>query len=500
MFGVTAVSTLVHEGITIIRRQAPQISRVAYKLCGLLPADTLGLFNGNVDTLACALLERMYYCKVEGQFVSPPPVQRETVRERLSEIGLEVVRKVGVFAPVEVDEFVDMYKGSKRRTYEMAAESLLERPVDVHDARAKAFVKREKCNTLKAPRVIQPRDPRYGVALGRYIKPVEKPIYAAIARLIDGDQVVSKGLNLDGVGELIDTKWRKFQDPVAVGLDATKFDMHCSAEILEWEHSVYNGIFRSRELAKLLSWQLNNRGVGFAPDGKVKYAVRGRRFSGDMNTSLGNCLIMCCLVIQYCRNQGIAFDLINNGDDCVVFMERASLDIFNSSLEQWFLEFGYRIVCEEPVYVLEHIEFCQMHPVRVDDHYRMVRNPRVAIEKDGFCVTTLQHGYQFSDWAAGVAAGGSVGCAGIPIMQSFYQYLGQHGSQVVDHLKEDTGMSRLQRGMTGGSCTVSEETRYSYFQAFGTTPDAQEEIEEWFTTTSWNSELVEDRYPGYLCL
>jgi len=497
--GVSAVSRLSHQGMTITRRPASLTPRVAYKLCGLLPSDTLGLFNGNVDTLACALLERMYYCKVEGQFVAPPPVQRQVVRDRLNGLRQEIIRKVGIFAPVEVDEFVNMYKGPKRRTYEMAAESILLKPVDVHDAKAKAFVKREKCNVTKAPRVIQPRDPRYGVALGRYIKPVEKVIYRAIASLIDGDMVVSKGLNLDGVGKLVESKWNKFRNPVAVGLDATKFDMHCSAEILEWEHSVYNGIFNSRELRKLLSWQINNRGVGYAPDGKVKYSVRGRRFSGDMNTSLGNCLIMCCVVIQYCRSLGIKYDLINNGDDCVVFMEQESLNAFSLHLEQHFIELGYRIVCEEPVYVLEHIEFCQMHPVKVNGSYRMVRNPKVAIEKDGFCVTTLQHQHKFGEWAAGVANGGKVGCAGVPVMQSFYHFLG--GSyESKTHLKEDSGMSRLQRGMDGSNTVVIEETRYSYYLAFGTMPDAQVELEDWFTTNTWNDEVIRDRYPGYLQL
>lgn len=497
MDSVSVVSNLTHGDMTITRRQAPQKPRVAYKMCGVLPTDTLGLFSGNVDTLACALLERVYYCKVGAGYESPPPVSFDHVREHLSGLALEIVRNVGAFAPVDLDTFVSMYKGPKQRTYALAVESLLVKSVDVRDAKAKAFVKREKCNVNKAPRVIQPRDPRYGASLGCYIKPVEKVIYNAMARLVDGDRIVSKGLNLDGVGQLIAGKWNKFRDPVAVGLDATKFDMHCSQAILKWEHSVYNAIFNDPHLAKLLSWQLVNRGVGFAPDGKVKYQVDGRRLSGDMNTSLGNCLIMCCIVIQYCRSKQIKYDLVNNGDDCVVFMDRKDLSAFQSTLVEWFYSFGFRIVCEEPVYVLEHIEFCQMHPVIIDDEYRMVRNPRVAIEKDSFCVTTLQHGREFGNWAAGVAAGGKVGCAQVPVMQAFYGFLG--GNYKTDRvLFEDSGMARLQRGMTITSTEVSEETRYSFFLAFGITPDAQVELEEWFTTTPWSREVLKDRYLGYL--
>lgn len=468
-------------------------------MCGLLPSEKLGLFEGNVDTLACALLERVYYCKVGEGYLEPPPVDGVMVRSRLSTIRNELLHSMGSFAPVTLDEFVEMYKGPRRQAYAKAVASLIDRPVERKDAKAKAFVKREKCNVTKAPRVIQPRDPRYGASLGRYIKPFEKYLYKHMSKLIDGEQIVAKGLNLDGVGRLIESKWSKFKRPCALGLDATKFDMHCSKQILEWEHSVYNGVFRSPELARLLKWQLVNRGAGYCPDGKVKYVVEGRRLSGDMNTSSGNCLIMCAVVIEYCRRLNIKFDLINNGDDCVLFFERENLDLVTSNMEQWFIEFGYRIVCEPPVYTIEGIEFCQMHPVFIDGTYRMVRNPKTAVEKDSFCVTTLHQNRYFEDWAFGVATGGKAGCDGIPVMKSFYEFLGRNG-QEDKRLFEKSGMSYFQRDMLDLQREVSEETRYSFFLAFGVMPDAQREIEEWFKTTNWSTVVNHYRYPGYLPL
>lgn len=466
-------------------------------MCGVLPTDTLGLFSGSIDTLACALLERMYYCKVDGVYLSPPPVNNDVVRTRLDPITQELKRHIPFFAPVQYDEFVEMYKGPKKECYRLAVESLMVRDVCAQDAKAKAFVKREKCNITKAPRVIQPRDPRYGAALGCYIKPFEKKLFEGLTKLVGKTQVVSKGLNLDGVGALINQKWSQFKHPVAVGLDATKFDMHCSKTILEWEHSVYNSIFRCPRLRKLLNMQLINKGYGYTYDGKLKYTVEGRRLSGDMNTSCGNCLIMCSIVVAYCRSKNMDYDLINNGDDCVVLMEQSNLALFMDGLETWFYEFGYRIVCEEPVYVLEQIEFCQMHPVLVGEEYRMVRNPRAAIEKDGFCITTLQHGRQFSDWAAGVATGGRAGCSGIPVMYEFYNFL-DSGGKIHRTLVENTGMSRLQRGMVDQHIGVSEETRYSFYLAFGISPDSQVELEQWFATTGYEKKVIEDRFPGYL--
>jgi hypothetical protein len=468
-------------------------------MCGLSPSDNLGLFAGDVDTLACALLERVYFCKVGDEFQEPPPVNGLLVRDRLRDIRNQLIRQTGAFAPVTHEEFIDMYKGPKRAVYERAVQSLAEISVNVQDAKAKAFVKREKCNVNKAPRVIQPRDPRYGASLGRYIKPFEKVLYKSMARLIDGDQIISKGLNLDGVGQLIHSKWDKFRRPCALGLDATKFDMHCSRQILEWEHSVYNGIFNSPELRKLLKWQLTNRGSGFTDNGKVKYVVEGRRLSGDMNTSSGNCLIMCSVVIAYCRKLNIKFDLINNGDDCVLFFDREDLQLVTEGISTWFHEFGYRIVCEDPVYDLEAIEFCQMHPVYIEGQYRMVRNPKTAIEKDSFCVTTLHQNLSFQNWAAGVATGGKAGCDGIPVMYNFYQFLGQNG-KLDTRLLENSGMSRLQRGMSDLGREISQDTRYSFFKAFGIMPDVQEEIESWFKDARWSHAIEPYRYQGYLPL
>lgn len=44
--------------------------------------------------------------------------------------------------------------------------------------------------------------------------------------------------------------------------------------------------------------------------------------SGDMNTALGNCMLMCCLIISYLESKNIKYDFINNGDDAVLFLER----------------------------------------------------------------------------------------------------------------------------------------------------------------------------------
>ncbi len=434
----------------------------------------------------------MFYCKVGDGFSSPPSVDSSVLEARLGPLRDKLLRRMPDYAPCTLDEFVELYQGPKKALYARAVQSLAESPLERQDATSKCFVKREKCNVSKAPRVIQPRSPRYNAMLGRFIKPLEHPLYEGLRRVAGvPKRVVAKGLNLDAIGKLIWQKWGRFADPVAVGMDATKFDMHVGPEVLGFEHSVYLKLFPTHraELKRLLDWQMHNRGVGFAPDGKLKYSVTGKRFSGDMNTAAGNCLLMCFMTTAYCLERGIKFDFINNGDDCVVFMEREDEPTFRDGLEQWFLDLGFRMVAEATVDILEQVEFCQMHPVLVGGRYRMVRNPGTAIEKDSFCVRTLNHNDTFREWATGVAQGGYAIADGVPVLRAFYGYLDGRVS-VRSHMHDDTGMRRMARGMMDRNRDITEDTRWSFYLAFGIDPSAQLAIEEWYRSHDWADSIL----------
>jgi len=488
--GVSARSKLTHPGLTTTRRQAETTPRTITRYSGLSPPSKLGVFNGDINTLECALLERMYYCKVGEEFVSPPPVLESVVEVKLSGFSNRLRARLNRSTPVPLQDFVEMYKGPKRRLYSRAVDSLLDLPVRRRDATSVCFTKCEKTNVAKAPRVIQPRDPRYNAALGVYIKPLEHKLYRAIGEVLGNGPVVMKGYNLDQVGNIIASKWERFVSPIGIGLDATKFDMHVSEAMLRWEHSFYRHVYGGGRLSKLLEWQIENVGKGFADDGKLNYEVRGRRFSGDMNTALGNCLIMCAMVASYCEGRGIVFDLVNNGDDCVVFMEAGDEETFRDGLDSWFLELGFRMTVEATARSLERVEFCQMRPIAIDGGHRMVRDPRVAMEKDTMCCRRVHTASEYFEWQRGVARGGLVTCDGIPIMSSFYAALDTPGV-VRDHMLEDSGMRRLSRRMVYKARPVSDDTRHSFFLAFGIPPDTQVAIEEELASVQLSGEGVD---------
>lgn len=475
--------------LKVTRTQAAPPEREMYVLTGISSGPrSLKVNNPDILTLRAALLERMYYCKVNNRFEPPPKVRYGLIRARLKQFKRRLLKHCPRSTPVSPEAFAQMYKGRKRTIYEQAVTEFYAKGISKEDAISIAFVKCEKVPWCKAPRCIQPRRPVYNVGVGRYIKQLEHRIYAAIGKVFGDKIVVVKGFNVQQTAEILVEKWESFSDPVAVGLDATKFDMHVSEMMLLWEHLVYNGIFKCRTLMKYLKWQRKNQGRGYCVDGKLKYTVDGRRFSGDMNTALGNCLIMCAMIYSYADERGIKIKLANNGDDCQVFMERKDLKKFMRGLEQWFLDLGFRMTVEAPAYNINHVEFCQMRPIRVAAGWTMVRNIPKAREKDSISIIPLDNVKVARKWMHAVGECGLALCSGVPIMQEMYKMYVREGvpSKLKDSVAMETGMKMLSKGLESREAEITPEARDQVFAAWDITPDEQVAIEQHFRGLSYS--------------
>jgi hypothetical protein len=216
-----------------------------------------------------------------------------------------------------------------------------------------------------------------------------------------------------------------------------------------------------------------------------------------MNTALGNCLIMCALVHAYCKSLKLKkFSLINNGDDCVVIVERRNLARFNSGLNEWFKEMGFTMKVEDPVYILEKVSFCQAQPVFDGTSWLMVRHPSVAMAKDSYCIKPLDSKSVYQKWVGALGQGGASLSGGIPIMQEYYQcyYRASKGKVLKNDMLLDTGMMRLAQGMNRKVVCISDAARVSFFRAFDVKPDMQIEIEEFLRayTPEWEGPADED--------
>jgi len=455
---------------------------------GLGPQHTLGVFNNNVRVVERAFYERYLMCKTSRGFEPPLRVKKgKFANEWLVAFRQQVVKKCANAPVVPIPQVVEAYTGPKRRIYEAAALSLSRDKIAPRDARLTSFVKFEKQDLRKAPRVINPRSARYNLVLGKYIKFLEKRVYRAMNRAFQSctDHTVIKGLNAYQAGAVAQAKWKRFRRPVAVGLDATKFDMHVSVSALRYEHSFYNAIFHNNpELRKLLSWQINNEGVAYCEDGRVKFRMKGTRSSGDLNTSLGNCIIMCSLIYAWSRERGVDLELMNNGDDCVVILEQSDLDRLLKGAAGWFADYGFRMAIEEPVCEFEQIDFCQSSPVMVDHVPVMVRNVCACLRKDAMCLVPVNTPTVFKYWLKAVGDCGLSITSGVPVMQEFYSMFIRNGTEYSEgflrNLVKNTSHYERSGGLMAKSRVVSEDTRCSFYYAFGILPEMQIELERLF--------------------
>jgi len=465
----------------------------------------MGLHNSEIANLERGLLERVFYCKDgRGGFCRPPQPLPGVFPTRLKKLSLFLKDWLIGSTPVTEHEFARMYKGRKLIMNTQAADSLMIESVRKRDSKTSVFVKAEK--TIKdRPRIISPTSRRYLVASGRWIKPLEKPIVRGINAFF-GEITIMKGLNADDSGKEFDRAWSQYAKPVAVMMDASAFDQHVSQQAMEWEHDVYLSAYNyPSELEKLLSWQRRPSGTGYCHDGKVRYKVDGTRTSGCINTGLGNCLIMCGLVWGWLQHVGITrCSVKNNGDDCALILDQKDLPVLLKGISEWFLEMGFNMVIEKPVYVLEQIVFCQTQPVYVNGAYRMVRQAPMSFAKDSVFIKPLNRP---SIWKKMLEAVGKCGMSltgGVPVCQDFYTAYIRTASAVsfarnrsrrvqqrrnrnrlLDDPSMETGMVNLAAGMDNTYTAPSDRTRVSFWLAFGITPDHQLHLEKSFQEANY---------------
>lgn len=446
---------------------------------GCSPASSFGVHNNNVDNVCRAATERVLREEVQGVWVPVRTPQPLTFEYHLGVFAMRMDELASVTTPVSHQAIVDMYTGRKKITYQAAADSLSASDVRPSDAYLKTFIKCEKVDfSVKAdpaPRVIQPRSPRYNLSLAVYLKPLEHTIYDNINKLF-GHRAIMKGLNAVEQARAIRESWEAVSDPVAVDLDASRWDRHVSRVALRWEHRRYlayfEGVYRSK-LAELLGWQGTdraNRCFAYVPDGKVKWDMFGRRASGDMNTAVGNVLIMTACIWSWCREVGIeGYRLVNNGDDSVLIMPRRCLPLLGT-ISEWFQRMGFIMKVGEVTSVFEQIKFCQTQPVFDGARWIMCRDPKVVLAKDAHSIIPLDNETNLRGWLASVGDCGLALAGNLPIFCDYYNWMRKQGStnnRVAHDPSMETGMRWLAQGLSAHYSEPSEAARVSFWRAFG---------------------------------
>jgi len=458
----------------------PKLRRYV-KVSGVAPDVELQPFTESLLCLRRAVEERVFQVKGSDGLINPPRPAPGDFAKHVLPAYTALLPLLPSTVPVTHNQFVMSYSGRKQKRYREALDRIRSGGFDAKKcAEVSVFVKFEKTDwTSKSdpvPRVISPRDPRFNLKLGRYLKHLEKPLFRAIDDMF-GEKTIIKGLNATESAAVLRKKWDSFVSPIAVGLDASRFDQHVSLQALEWEHEVYRNCFKSQKhrdrLSALLKHQLVNKCYGSVPDGELRYQITGTRMSGDINTSMGNCLLMCSMIYSYLSDIGVRAKLANNGDDCVLFLERRDFSKL-TGLYDWFLRIGFNMAIEEEVDEFEGIEFCQTKPVFDGHNWIMCRKP-LAIAKD--CV--MLHPYSrkyYEGWLHAVGTGGIRLAGGLPVFQEVYQLFRRSGNKTNIDYSGHVGynMSEALGNITREyQHEILPSCRASFYFAFGVTPDEQ---------------------------
>nr|QXN75443.1 MAG: RNA-dependent RNA polymerase [Grapevine-associated tombus-like virus 2] len=287
-------------------------------------------------------------------------------------------RKLGrrlstMWEPISLEQVLDHYSGKLRERYRLAVESLKTSTLTRRDASIKEFVKRDKVSPLKfqvkAPRIISPRETRYGVTLAKYTKPIE----AAFFKLKDHYNIryFAKGCDARQRYRIIREKFEAIEDCVIMTIDAEAFDAHVNTFQLRLEHMVYTVGCNRTELRQILSWQLKNI---FKGTFGLRRIVKARRMSGDMNTALGNCVIVYIIIKAFMKHYKLRklMAIFDDGDDCLLFVSRSVAELVRRELPVWFKNIGHVLKIENYVDRFQDIVFCQARPF--ETRQIMVRN------------------------------------------------------------------------------------------------------------------------------
>jgi len=462
------------------------------------------VFHDDMPTLAWGASRRILYQKQpDGSF---GPFHRSD-RESLEEVYGEFKRKLEVWrksrpttAQLSVEQFVNRYKGRKRRIYEVAAQDYQHEPfITPKDAHIRGFIKREKTPSAeeKDPRIIQPRSPKFNLIWGRWYFPLEHELYNDLDQLFydQGAQfpVVAKRYNVKDLAALIWSKWGMFRRPVAILMDGSRFDSTVGPDNLDQEHDCYELYLPEqgkRTARRVRRMQKNNKCTYICKDGTISHK-HGQRCSGDANTGGGN-VVLCCGCIYECNRQtGVKTEWVDNGDDLFSITEERDAEFVGNIFTTITTHAGYKYRVEGHAKCMEEIEFCQQHPVWNGTEYIMCRGPK-GLLKDGIVRKPVRNNVEFRRWLATIGECGMAVAPGIPVMQSFYSCMTRNsrGAKVFDkdEMFQNTTLYRDFKALgekKGKARPVGVEARASFYRAFGMVPDVQEQLEEYYDSLNF---------------
>lgn len=496
-------------GVTKRRRE-----RQFLRICALSPPIRMVVFSSSKANIVAALLGRLLY-DVDEVNKTLVPIDREEFVDGKSIFESDGIRMIVSLIVREAktlrwqgsyfqgkmtdEEFLQSRPQHLVAKYTQPVLAKNTEPYDPRVASVATFVKDEKKEYKECiPRGINPRDLVFNGFLGPYVSSVEKLIFAAFNSLFkrytgSDYPTVMKGLNALERATAIYGKVKERKKMAFRGFDISHFDKRQCLQCLDkLEHAVYRGMFKGdelKEVTRLLRAQLRSNISSYTSDGyNIRTKTEGGRMSGDMNTSVGNVIVMCGLMLLYIiEYEPKQFSIIDDGDDAGTICEVETehhWDAFPAHMKRY----GFKLVVEKAVYKLEHIVFCQSQPVMGSDgQYRMMRTIRTAMMKDACCMKSVVTQQEYDAWRLSVGTGGLALAGVYEVWDAYYRcFLRNPGKVSKRMLKKyatqflETGMGHLTKGLVHTKVDFTIESAISVYEASGLTPDEQDLMVQYY--------------------
>jgi len=306
----------------------------------------------------------------------PVPVPSRQALLEVREAMMSFAYDIGGVADCSLDEVVSYYPKKKQKKYAEALAELKSVGLIDRDRQISAFIKSERLKISEKdgdPRMIQFRSVKFNLALGRFTRPIEKRLYEVTWL---GEKVVMKGYNERDRATCMWRAWQKYANPTAMAFDLSRWDAHCSVELLKVVHEFYLQLNPSAEFADLLTVQLDNKCR--TRDGWV-YTAPGGVMSGDMTTALGNCVMLCAMVIALMKRLDLELSFLDDGDDHCIIGEEDDVRKYAEQAPQWFEMCGHSLKVEGFAQEFHKILFCQNKPTRCEGRWTLSPDPRKVL-------------------------------------------------------------------------------------------------------------------------
>lgn len=335
---------------------------------------------------------------------SMPPDQKVVISPSIRTAARRIAALIGpVNAPLDFDQWVSRFTPQRQAQIRAARLQPLNASVEY-------FQKIEQLDEAKEPRAIQARVDEFKATLGPWIAALEHQAREQLPFFVKGLAPSEQAKRIAELGNLSEN---------ALEIDFSRFDRSLSAPLLlETEHLIYEQCLPA-SVAAMMRKQLSNH---VRTRNNASYMVEGTRMSGDVNTSIGNCLVNACLMLA----TGIPIShFIVEGDDMLAALDNKTRDNMDIGILA-----SAGLTPKIKILPFGEAEFCSRKVIRTTLGPKRCRDPRREIRRTGFSI--------HSETESEKLTRGVLEWEGIPMFGPLYQTLsGLPITRVSNQARED---------------------------------------------------------------